>query len=153
MASNQTGISSILVGFFVILGIVGDIVRVQVGEAKSGNGAAPCLEGLAVVEAVGGSLSLAQVIGIKRAVVALQVFGGTRGISTDSTVRFLGHPMQASYSHNILGRVFRGTGEPIDGGPDLSNDPKVTIGGPSVNPRSEERRVGKECRSRWSPYH
>ena len=25
------------------------------------------------------------------------------------------------------------------------------IGGPSA--RSEERRVGKECRSRWSPYH
>ena len=21
------------------------------------------------------------------------------------------------------------------------------------SPRSEERRVGKECRSRWSPYH
>jgi V/A-type H+/Na+-transporting ATPase subunit B len=51
-----------------------------------------------------------------------------------STVRFLGHPMQASYSGNIFGRVFRGTGEPIDGGPDLLSDPKVTIGGPSVNP-------------------
>ena len=25
--------------------------------------------------------------------------------------------------------------------------------GPSVVSRSEERRVGKECRSRWSPYH
>ena len=24
---------------------------------------------------------------------------------------------------------------------------------PDVKPRSEERRVGKECRSRWSPYH
>ena len=23
----------------------------------------------------------------------------------------------------------------------------------NLNPRSEERRVGKECRSRWSPYH
>ena len=23
----------------------------------------------------------------------------------------------------------------------------------SAIPRSEERRVGKECRSRWSPYH
>ena len=23
----------------------------------------------------------------------------------------------------------------------------------SITPRSEERRVGKECRSRWSPYH
>src|SRR5437016_13838767 len=22
-----------------------------------------------------------------------------------------------------------------------------------IQPRSEERRVGKECRSRWSPYH
>ena len=25
--------------------------------------------------------------------------------------------------------------------------------GPSAAHRSEERRVGKECRSRWSPYH
>ena len=24
---------------------------------------------------------------------------------------------------------------------------------PTMNERSEERRVGKECRSRWSPYH
>ena len=24
---------------------------------------------------------------------------------------------------------------------------------PFILPRSEERRVGKECRSRWSPYH
>ena len=24
---------------------------------------------------------------------------------------------------------------------------------PQTNDRSEERRVGKECRSRWSPYH
>src|SRR2546430_3330580 len=24
---------------------------------------------------------------------------------------------------------------------------------PATTPRSEERRVGKECRSRWSPYH
>src|SRR5260370_23626360 len=134
MTSNQKGISPILVGYSVILGIVGDIVRVRVSEETNGNGAAPCLEDLAVVEAVDGSLSLAQVIGIKRDVVALQVFGGTRGISTDSPVRFLGHPMQASYSHNILGRVFRGTGQPIDGGPDLSNDPKVTIGGPSGKP-------------------
>src|SRR5574340_865424 len=23
----------------------------------------------------------------------------------------------------------------------------------ALHPRSEERRVGKECRSRWSPYH
>src|SRR2546426_3670330 len=27
------------------------------------------------------------------------------------------------------------------------------ISAPDQCPRSEERRVGKECRSRWSPYH
>src|SRR2546425_3442165 len=27
------------------------------------------------------------------------------------------------------------------------------LAGPGVMVRSEERRVGKECRSRWSPYH
>ena len=29
----------------------------------------------------------------------------------------------------------------------------ATINGFQPSPRSEERRVGKECRSRWSPYH
>ena len=29
----------------------------------------------------------------------------------------------------------------------------VIVGGGIVLLRSEERRVGKECRSRWSPYH
>src|SRR5687767_15960038 len=34
-------------------------------------------------------------------------------------------------------------------------DPNVRahIAGKTVKKRSEERRVGKECRSRWSPYH
>ena len=30
---------------------------------------------------------------------------------------------------------------------------KVTSSAPTEEIRSEERRVGKECRSRWSPYH
>src|SRR5256885_5263503 len=30
---------------------------------------------------------------------------------------------------------------------------RAVIGGLIFSTRSEERRVGKECRSRWSPYH
>ena len=30
---------------------------------------------------------------------------------------------------------------------------KDDTGEPVIGERSEERRVGKECRSRWSPYH
>ena len=35
----------------------------------------------------------------------------------------------------------------------VCNELFVTIQAKMTNPRSEERRVGKECRSRWSPYH
>ena len=33
------------------------------------------------------------------------------------------------------------------------NDGAERIKGYGAGERSEERRVGKECRSRWSPYH
>ena len=33
------------------------------------------------------------------------------------------------------------------------NSTAVIIGAMLITTRSEERRVGKECRSRWSPYH
>lgn len=126
--------SQILVRYSKILAIVGDIIYVQVPESAHGRETSPRFNDLAIVEGIDGNPFLAQVITLKRDSVALQVFGGTKGISTESSVRFLGHPMQVIYSNNILGRVFRGTGEPIDGGPDLADDPKVRIGGPSVNP-------------------
>ena len=120
--------------FSTILEIVGDIVKVQVPEAMQAATDIARYGDLALIEEVGGETSLAQVIQLKRDVVALQVLSGTKGISTRSRVRFLGRPMQAIYSTNILGRVFRGTGEAIDGGPDLSDEPAVAVGGPSVNP-------------------
>ena len=123
-----------LVRYSKILEIVGDIIKVQVPESAYNKEAGPRFGDLAVVENSDGSLSLSQIINIKGDTIALQVFKGTKGVSTESAVRFLGHPMETTYSDNILGRVFRGTGEPIDGGPELSEDPKVTIGGPSVNP-------------------
>ena len=36
--------------------------------------------------------------------------------------------------------------------PGITSQP-LPGGGQSWSLRSEERRVGKECRSRWSPYH
>ncbi len=123
-----------LISYSKILEIVGDIIRVQVPESAHQQETSPRFGDLAVVENNDGGLYLAQVINLKEDTVALQIFRGTKGVSTNSSVRFLGYPMEASYSGNILGRVFRGTGEPIDGGPDLSQDPKVPIGGPSVNP-------------------
>jgi V/A-type H+-transporting ATPase subunit B len=92
------------------------------------------LHDLAVIQDPGGLSSLAQVIKIDREQVSLQAFSGTKGFSTRSSVHFLGGPMQVIYSGNILGRVFNGSGKPMDGGAELADDPKVAIGGPSVNP-------------------
>jgi V/A-type H+-transporting ATPase subunit B len=123
-----------LVSYSHVLEIVGDIIKVSVPESQGGKDVVVKLGDLAVVEGELGEQSLAQVIFIDRHQVSLQVFSGTKGLSTRATSRFLGHPMQVVYSQNILGRVFRGTGEPIDRGPDLSLDARVEIDGPTVNP-------------------
>ncbi|HZD04207.1 MAG TPA: V-type ATP synthase subunit B, partial [Longimicrobiales bacterium] len=123
-----------LVSYYHVLEIVGDIVKVSVPGSPAVDAGRVRLGDLAVVQAETGESSLAQVIQIDRNRVSLQVFSGTKGMSTTAVTRFLGHPMQVTYSRNILGRVFRGTGEPIDGGPDLSLDPRIAIDGPPVNP-------------------
>ncbi len=77
--------------------------------------------------------SLAEVNKIEGDLVSLQVFAGGKGVSTGDEVRFLGHEMQVSFSEDLLGRVFNGSGEPIDRGTPLTENMKP-IGGPSVNP-------------------
>ncbi|MCR5724567.1 MAG: V-type ATP synthase subunit B [Treponema sp.] len=77
--------------------------------------------------------SLAEVNKIDGDLVSLQVFAGGRGVSTGDEIRFLGHEMQVSFSDNLLGRIFSGSGEARDNGPALAEN-LVPIGGPSVNP-------------------
>jgi V/A-type H+/Na+-transporting ATPase subunit B len=94
-------------------------------------------EELAVVTGDGVS-SLAQVIRLAGEEVSLQVFGGTRGLSTTDRVRFLGRPMRAAFGPSLLGRIFDGAGRPRDGRPELSEDEPdmeaVELGSPPVNP-------------------
>ncbi len=77
--------------------------------------------------------SLAQVIRLQDGKVSLQVFAGSRGISTGDEVRFLGRPMKVSSSRDLMGRIFTGAGKPRDGRPGIEDD-MIEIGGPSVNP-------------------
>ena len=77
--------------------------------------------------------SLAEVNKIDGDVVSLQVFAGSRGVSTGDEIRFLGHEMEVSFSDDLLGRIFNGSGEARDNGPALVENLKP-IGGPSVNP-------------------
>ncbi|HNQ45759.1 MAG TPA: V-type ATP synthase subunit B [Syntrophorhabdus sp.] len=105
--------------------IQGDIIAVPATGIQYGE--------LAVVKSKRKS-SLAQVIRLRGDEVFLQVFAGSRGVATGDQVRFLGHPMQVAFGDAMLGRVFNGSGDPIDGGPNLETLPRLEIGGPSVNP-------------------
>jgi V/A-type H+-transporting ATPase subunit B len=109
-----------------VLEIVGDTIRVKAQGAAFGD--------LAIVENVDGEISQAKVVALDRDIVSLQVFSGGKGLSTKAVVRFLGHPPNVIYSDNILGRIFKGSGEPFDDGPDLSSDSRIEMAGPTVNP-------------------
>jgi len=115
-----------LLGYTRATAIVGDILKIRAADVGLGD--------IAVVETPDGESSMAQVIQLERDEISLQVFSGGKGLSTQTMVRFLGHPTQVTYSPNILGRVFSGDGTSIDGGPSLPGERQVDIGGPSVNP-------------------
>lgn len=104
--------------------IAGNVITVTADGVKYGE--------LAMVQSAHGA-SLAEVIRLREQSVSLQVYAGGRGISTGDEVRFLGHPMQVSFSDNLMGRVFDGSGRPRDKGPSLEEN-LIEIGGPSVNP-------------------
>lgn len=108
-----------------IIQIAGNVITVEADNVAYND--------LAEVSSGDGNTSLAQVIRIQDGKVYLQVFAGSRGISTNDEVRFLGHPMKVSSSADLLGRVFTGSGEPRDGRPAIHDD-LINIGGPSVNP-------------------
>lgn len=78
-------------------------------------------------------ISLAQVIRLEGKKVFLQVFAGSRGISTGDKVKFLSRPMRIASGENLLGRIFNASGLPLDNGPELGEN-FIDIAGPPVNP-------------------
>ena len=67
--------------------------------------------------------------------VLVQLFESSAGINLeDSKVSFFGKGLELSVSEDMLGRVFSGMGEPIDGGPELIPERKIDINGLPMNP-------------------
>lgn len=80
-----------------------------------------------------------QVIKIDGDKATIQVFGENLGISTGNvTVRFEAHPFEIPLSREILGRIFNGIGEPIDGGGKLYANQFYNINGRPINPVARE---------------
>jgi len=94
---------------------------------------------LCEIELPDGKTRLGKVLEARSDMAVVQLFESTQGISTHGTkVRFLGRRFELPVSEDILGRVFNGSGKPIDGGPAVIPEKKLDINGAPINPTSRE---------------
>jgi V/A-type H+-transporting ATPase subunit B len=90
------------------------------------------------IETPDGDTKRGQVLESSDGLVSIQVFEGTTGIDRNSSVRFLGETMKMPVTEDLLGRVLDGSGNPIDGGPEIVPEERRDIVGAAINPFARE---------------
>ena len=84
-----------------------------------------------------GSTRTGQVLEVQGSKAVVQVFEGTSGIDTLGTaVEFSGDILTTPVSDDMLGRIFNGSGKPIDKGPRVMPEDFLDINGQPINPQS-----------------
>ena len=80
-----------------------------------------------------------QVLEVYENKAVVQVFEGTRGLDTDKTsARFIGETMRLGVSKDMVGRIFDGTGNPLDDAPPIIPEERRDINGNPINPYARE---------------
>ena len=94
---------------------------------------------LGEIELADGSRRRCQVLEVNGNKAVVQLFEPSAGINLrDSKIRFLGHPLELGVSADMLGRVFNGMGQPIDGGPAILPEENRDINGLPMNPAARD---------------
>ncbi|HHX70887.1 MAG: V-type ATP synthase subunit B [Miniphocaeibacter sp.] len=96
-------------------------------------------EELVDIQLQNGEKRRGRVIEIEEDKAMVQIFEGSSGINLrDTTVRFLGRPLELGVSGDMIGRVFDGLGSPMDNGPKIIPEKKIDINGSPINPVSRD---------------
>ncbi|MFX1514407.1 MAG: V-type ATP synthase subunit B, partial [Promethearchaeota archaeon] len=94
---------------------------------------------IVLIEDPSGEKRTGQVLEVSEDLAIIQSFEGTRGLDTSATtVRFLGETIKLSVSQDMIGRVFSGSGKPIDGAPPILPEDRVEIHGAPINPYARD---------------
>jgi V/A-type H+-transporting ATPase subunit B len=94
---------------------------------------------LVEIELASGERRRGRVLEITTDKALVQVFEGTTGIDVESAkVRFLGKVLTLPVSRTMLGRIFNGRGEPLDGGTGVIPDALLDINSNPINPYSRD---------------
>ena len=82
-----------------------------------------------------GGRRMGRVVDMSEDWTAVQIFGSSSGLSADdSRVEFMGRPMEMRVGTGLMGRVFNGLGEPIDGYGDIFSSTLLDVNGQPINP-------------------
>ncbi|KAL1917654.1 uncharacterized protein VTP21DRAFT_4047 [Calcarisporiella thermophila] len=84
-----------------------------------------------------GTKRAGQVLEVQGKKAIVQVFEGTPGIDVKRThIEFTGETLKTPVSEDMLGRIFNGSGKPIDKGPKVFAEDFLDINGSPINPSS-----------------
>ncbi len=82
-----------------------------------------------------GQIRRGRVLEVGEGFAVIQAFAGSTGLSIDGTrVRFLGSTLHIPVTEEMLGRIFDGLGNPMDGGPEPLTDHYADVNGQPINP-------------------
>jgi len=91
------------------------------------------------IETPTGEKRRGQVLEVREDLAVVQVFEGTSDLNTETTkIRFTGETAKIGVSLDMMGRIFDGTGKPIDGGPEIIPEKELDINGSPMNPAARE---------------
>ncbi|HKK83472.1 MAG TPA: V-type ATP synthase subunit B [Atribacterota bacterium] len=94
---------------------------------------------LVEIELSDGEKRRGQVLEVSEDKAIVQMFEGTTGIDISNTkVRFLGRVLEIPVSTDMLGRIFDGSGRPIDKGPKIIPEKRLDINGSPLNPYARD---------------
>jgi len=86
-----------------------------------------------------GTVRKGQILEVNKKKAVVQVFEGTSSIDTKNChVEFTGDTLKMPISDDIMGRMFNGSGKPIDKGPIVLAEDFLDINGSPMNPKSRQ---------------
>ncbi len=94
---------------------------------------------LGEIELQNGEVRRCRVLEMNGSNALVQLFESSAGINlSQSKVRFLGHSIELGVAPDMLGRIFDGLGNPIDGGPEILPEQRRDINGTPMNPAARD---------------
>ena len=105
---------------------------------------------LGEIELQNGQRRRCKVLEIDGGNALVQLFESSTGINlSNSRVRFLGRTMELGVSEDMLGRIFDGMGQPIDGGPEILPERREDVNGLPMNSRRQKLSPGVYSNGRF----